>query len=169
MSLEIVVLDRLKKNHALMSAFGPEKPRASPLWQICYVLTALTRARAFPWSTFKFVLITAWGIPCFFVFFYKAPAFWMSVLALGKKKHGPWVCAFNSNLDGYTKCVTPRWQRKEGRLPVRAPLHHSWDIQYMTPSQPEYTKRPPRTGGSSYFLIEFTWDSILLIKTFNKK
>jgi hypothetical protein len=25
---------------------------------------------------------------------------------------------------------------------------------YMTPSQPEYTKTQPQTGGSSYFLIE---------------
>jgi hypothetical protein len=24
----------------------------------------------------------------------------------------------------------------------------------MTPSQPEYTKTPPQTGGSSYILIE---------------
>jgi hypothetical protein len=24
----------------------------------------------------------------------------------------------------------------------------------MTPSRPEYTKTPPQTGGSSYFLIE---------------
>jgi hypothetical protein len=24
----------------------------------------------------------------------------------------------------------------------------------MNPSQPEYTKTPPQTGGSSYFLIE---------------
>jgi hypothetical protein len=24
----------------------------------------------------------------------------------------------------------------------------------MTPSQPEYTKTPPQTGGSSYLLIE---------------
>ncbi len=49
--------------------------------------------------------------------------------------------------------------RKLGGIPVRALLPPAalllvaWE-SYVTPSQPEYTKRPSRTGGSSYFLIE---------------
>jgi hypothetical protein len=48
--------------------------------------------------------------------------------------------------------------RKQGGHPVRAPwrtpIGRLEVIYSMNPSQPEYTKTPPQTGGSSYFLIE---------------
>jgi hypothetical protein len=49
--------------------------------------------------------------------------------------------------------------RKQGGLPVRATLPPfalllvAWK-SYMTPSQQEYTKTPPKNGRSSYLLIE---------------
>jgi hypothetical protein len=58
--------------------------------------------------------------------------------------------------------------RKKGRLPVRAPLPSAalllvaWE-SYMTPSHPEYTKTPPQTGGSFYFLIEKSPETAFLI------
>ncbi len=71
------------------------------------------------------------------------------------------------NLDGYKKvhsCAagshlpydSQATNRKQGGPPVRAqpyPPHSYWSPRshtYMTPSWPEYTKTPPRTGGSSY-------------------
>jgi hypothetical protein len=49
--------------------------------------------------------------------------------------------------------------RKQRRLPVRTSLHPTAVLlvareSYLTPSRPEYTKTPPQTGGSLYFLIE---------------
>ncbi len=38
-------------------------------------------------------------------------------------------------------------------LPPAALLLVAWE-SYMTPSWPEYTKKIPKTGGSTYFLIE---------------
>jgi hypothetical protein len=43
----------------------------------------------------------------------------------------------------------------------------------MIPSRPEYTETPPKTGGSSYFLIEKSTKTafdhfINTVKTFNK-
>jgi hypothetical protein len=38
----------------------------------------------------------------------------------------------------------------------------------MTPSQPEYTKKSPQTGGSSYILIEKSSKTTFFIKTFGK-
>jgi hypothetical protein len=49
--------------------------------------------------------------------------------------------------------------RKQGGLPLRASLPPDafllvgWE-SYMTPSWPEYSKIPPQTGGSFYFLIK---------------
>jgi hypothetical protein len=49
-------------------------------------------------------------------------------------------------------------KRKQGGLPVRAPLPtilllFAWEPS-MTTSQPGYTKTPLQTGGSFYILIE---------------
>jgi hypothetical protein len=82
-----------------------------------------------------------------------------------------------------TKCVAVRLgviydshstNRKQGRLPVRAPLPHAallffaWE-SYITPSRPKYTKIPPQTGGISHFFFEKSpKTAFLYIKTFNK-
>jgi hypothetical protein len=65
--------------------------------------------------------------------------------------------------------------RKQGGLPVRAPLLSAtflmvaWE-SYMDPSQLEYTKTPPQTGGSSYFLIEkLPKTKFFLIKILHKR
>jgi hypothetical protein len=71
--------------------------------------------------------------------------------------------SLNPNLDGYKKkCIAVRLgiiydfqatNRKQGGLPVRAPIPPTallvvtWEL-YVTPSRPEYTKKPPQSDGS---------------------
>jgi hypothetical protein len=57
-------------------------------------------------------------------------------------------------------------------LPPVTLLLVTWE-SYMIPSWPEYTETPPKTGGSSYFLIEKSpktafYHFINTVKTFNK-
>jgi hypothetical protein len=75
--------------------------------------------------------------------------------------------SLNPNPDAIRKCIAVRlgviydsqganW--KQGGLPMRDPLPTTLllavEESYMTPNRPKYTKIPPESDGSSYFLIE---------------
>jgi hypothetical protein len=73
----------------------------------------------------------------------------------------------NPNPDGYKKgvamrlgviCDSQATMRKQGGLPLRAPLPCRTSIGRLEiihdSSRPKYTKMPPQTGGSSLLLIE---------------
>ncbi len=55
-------------------------------------------------------------------------------------------------------CDSQSTIRRQGGHPARDPLPCCTPItnqeSYMTPCRPKSTKIPPRTGGSSYFLVE---------------
>jgi hypothetical protein len=69
----------------------------------------------------------------------------------------------NLDPDGYEKkCVTVRLRvkydsqatnRKQGELPMRAPLPPPHSYWQPDSQPPKYTKIPPETSGSFYFLI----------------
>jgi hypothetical protein len=62
--------------------------------------------------------------------------------------------------------------RKQGGLPVRAPLPRRIPIGRLgviyNSQLPEIHKLPPQTGGSSYFLIEKSPKTAFFITTLNK-